>query len=415
MSRQNERMRMRTKIAIAVCGVVVAAHIGTSSTGATAAERGAGHRPAYAGKLQKRIPALMKANAIPGVVVLIRSPSGGNWSGTFGTAEIGRKVPMSLNDHFRIGSNTKTMTSTVILQLVEEGKLELDDPIAKFRPDVPNGRNITIAQLSAMRSGLYSYSFDPGFNATLDAQPEKAWTPDELLRIAFAHPPSFAPGARYEYSNTNIVLLGTVIEKVTGMSASKAFEERIFRPLKMRHSSLPKRTRSALPTPFPRGYQFGTNVATIDSYALAPAEAQAALTGTLEPIDQTNANPSWAWTAGGAISTPRDLARYVKALVGGGLLDKRMQKLRLRSIRPIAPGRVGGVGYGLGITEFAPGIIGHDGQIPGYSSFMVYNAKTDDTIIVGANLAASPVNGENAAVLVAKSIIGTLYGPSVLP
>jgi D-alanyl-D-alanine carboxypeptidase len=77
------------------------------------------------------------------------------------------------------------MTSTVILQLVQEGKLALDDPIGKYIPNVPNGDKLTIAQLSEMRSGLYSYSFDPGFNQTLDENPQKAWTPEELLAIAF--------------------------------------------------------------------------------------------------------------------------------------------------------------------------------------------------------------------------------------
>ncbi len=109
----------------------------------------------------------MKANAIPGVV-LITSPSRGNWSHTFGTAVIGRHVPMSLRNRFRIGSNTKTMTSTVILQLVEEHRLKLNDPISKFVSGVPNGRHITIAELSEMRSGLFSHTFDPGFNATRD-------------------------------------------------------------------------------------------------------------------------------------------------------------------------------------------------------------------------------------------------------
>lgn len=405
---------MRTQMAVAVCGLTVAVCASPASSSAKATGRPA-DQPAYATKLQKAIPGLMKANAIPGVVVLIKSPSRGNWSATFGTAAIGKKAPMSLGDHFRIGSNTKTMTSTIILQLVQEGKLELDDPISKFRPDVPNGDNITIAQLSEMRSGLYSYSFDPGFNATLDKDPEKAWTPDELLTIAFSHPPDFAPGAEYEYSNTNIVLLGLVIEQITGMSASKAFQRRIFGPLKMQHSSLPTKTVSKIPAPRPQGYQFGTNVATIDSYALPPAQVPAALAGRLKPINQTNANPSWAWTAGAAISTPRDLARYVKALVGGGLLDKRTQKLRLDSIQPTVAGQPDGVGYGLGLAQFAPGIIGHDGQIPGYSSFMVYNLETRDTIIIGSNLAASPVNGEGAAVLVAKTIIGTLYGAADVP
>lgn len=407
-------MRSKVMVAVAACGVTLAAWGGASSA-AVRTTGGRAQRPAYARVLKRQIPQLMKANAIPGVVVLIRSPSRGNWSSTIGTARIGTHVPMSLRNSFRIGSNTKTMTSTVILQLVQEHKLKLNDPISKFVPGVPNGQNITIAELSEMRSGLYSYTFDPGFNATLDKQPHKAWTPTELLRIAFAHPPDFAPGTQYEYCNTNIVLLGLVVQKLTGMSASQAFQKRIFGPLGLRHTFLPKRADWAIPAPHAQGYQFGTNVATINSYALPPAQAAAAVAGRLKPINDTNASPSWAWTAGGAISTPDDLARYVKALVGGGLLDKRLQRLRLHSIRPTAPGQPNGIGYGLGIVQFAPHIFGHDGQIPGYSSFMAYDLKTHDTIIISTNLAASPVSGENAAVVIGKTILATLYGKAVLP
>lgn len=407
-------MRSKVVVTFALCGATVAVWGGASS-GDARRTSARGHRPGYAVTLQRRIPQVMKANAIPGIVVLIRSPSRGNWSHTFGTAVIGKHVPMSLRNRFRIGSNTKTMTSTVILQLVQEHRLNLNDPISKFVSGVPNGQHITIAELSEMRSGLFSYTFDPGFNATLDRRPRKAWTPRELLRIAFSHPADFAPGTQYEYSNTNIVLLGLVIQKLTHMSASRAFQQRIFRPLGMTHTVLPQRTMWAIPGPHAQGYQFGTNVATIKSYALPPAQRRAALSGRLKPVNDTRASPSWAWTAGGAISTPADLARYVKALVGGGLLDRRLQRLRLHSIRPIVPGQRNGVGYGLGIAQFAPGILGHDGQIPGYSSFMVYDTRTHDTIIVAANLAASPVSGEPAAVMVAETIIGKLYGKSALP
>ncbi|WP_308466596.1 serine hydrolase domain-containing protein [Rathayibacter soli] len=406
--------KYKTAIAAVALSAVLAVSGCTAASGGTPTRTPA-TPPTYAASLQKQIPAIMKANAIPGVVVLITSPKQGDWSQTFGTAVLGKTVPMSLNDYFRIGSNTKTMTSTIILQLVQEGKLALDDPISKFRPDVPNGQNITIAQLSEMRSGLYSYSFDPAFNATLDNDPGKAWTPDELLSIAFSHPADFAPGAKYEYSNTNIVLLGTVIEKLTGMSAAEAFQKRIFGPLGLTHSSLPANTDASLPSPHAQGYQFGTNVETINSYAVPAAQLPKALDGTLKPINNTDANPSWAWTAGGAISTPHDLAVYVKALVGGGLLDAKMQKIRLDSIQPVVAGQKNGVGYGLGIAQFAPDILGHDGQIPGYSTFMVYDLKTGDTIIVGSNLAASPVDGQPAAVDVAKGIIATLYGSAAVP
>lgn len=403
----------RALLAVVVCALAVAL-AGVASNGSAAAA--ASKQPAYAAKLRTELPAAMKANAVPGIAVLIDSPSRGNWRGTFGTAEIGKQVPMKMSDLFRIGSNTKTMTSTVILQLVEEGKLKLNDPIGKFVPGVPNGKKITIRELAEMRSGLYSYSFDPGFNKTLDTQPKKAWKPSELLKIAFSHKPNFAPGAQYEYSNTNIVLLGVVIEKLTGETASEAFQERIFGPLKMKHSSLPEPNEWKIPGPHAQGYQFGTNVATIESYAVPKAEQAAALDGSLLPLNYTNSNPSWAWTAGGAISTPAELATYAKALgTGKGLLSPKMQKVRMNSLRPIVPGAKTGVEYGIGLAQFAPGIVGHDGQVPGFSSFMAYDIETGDTIILAANLSASPVTGENAAVELAKVIIATLYGGGDVP
>lgn len=366
------------------------------------------NQPAYAATLQPRIAQVMKDNVIPGAVVLIKSPSQGDWAASFGTGTIGQDAPVSVDDYFRIGSNTKTMTSTVILQLAQEGRLKLDDPVAKYRKGVPNGDKITIAQLSEMRSGLYSYTFDYQQNETLDRDPGKAWTPDELLSIAFAHPVNFAPGEKFEYSNTNIVLLGVIIEQLSGMPVSQAFQQRIFTPLGLTHTSLPANTDSSIPEPHPRGYSFGTNVSTMDTFALPPAEQAAALAGTLKPNDETNANPSWAWTAGGAISTVGDLAVYVKALVGGGLLNEKTQKLRLDSIQPTNPANPAAAGYGLGIARFGP-LIGHDGQIPGYMTFMGYDPKTGLTLAIGTNLATVP-SGEGSALAVLRAILPVFYG-----
>ena len=397
-------LRSVAAVAAALSLVAVAGCGSDGSSDESSSTTVAANAPAYAATLEADLLDAMKANAIPGVIILVKSREQGDWSSTLGTAEIGKDVAMAIDDHFRIGSNTKTMTSTVILQLVQEGKLKLDDPVSKYIPNVPNGDTITIANLSEMRSGLYSYTSDPGFNQTLDSDPKKAWTPQELLDIAFSHPVNAAPGGDFDYCNTNIVLLGLIIEQLTGMSASEAFQERIFEPLGLTHSSLPANTDWSIPDPHPFGYQFGTNVETIESYAVPKAELPAALDGSLLPIDNTDANPSWAWTAGGAISTADDLAVYVKAMVGGGLLDAATQKVRMDSIRSMSPSS----GYGLGIAQFGP-TYGHDGQLPGFSSFMVYDPVADITIIIGTNLSASPVDGENAAVVLGKAVIGALY------
>lgn len=410
-------MGHRTGIAACVAaGLLIVTGCGTSTdtTGTSTQSTASGAEPAYAAAIRPVITTLMKDNAIPGAVVVVKSAKQGDWVAAFGTRAIDTNEPIKVDDYFRVGSNTKTMTSTVILQLAQDGKLSLDDPIDKYWPGVPNGDRITIAQLNEMRSGLYSYTFDPQFNAALDNEPQKVWTPEELLAIAFAHPVNFEPGEKFEYSNTNFILLGLVIEKLTKMTAAESFQKRIFEPLSLEHTSLPAPTDSSIPDPHPQGYAFGTNVSTIDTFALPPAEQAEAVAGTLKPSNQTNINVSWAWTAGGAISTAADMATYVKALVGGGLLDAKMQKTRLDSIQPIDPADPDQAGYGLGIVRFGTHLIGHDGQLPGFMTFMGHDPASDLTIVVATNLATVP-SGEGSALVLVKGMLPTFYGADALP
>ena len=164
--------------------------------------------------------------------------------------EAGEERPPPADTHFRIASVTKTMTAAVILQLAQEGKLSLDDPVSKYVPDVPNGDHITLAQLLEMRSGLYSFTDAPELATSMDDDPTKVWTPQELLDIAFAQPPNFAPGAEYEYSNTNYVLLGLIVEQLDGQPLATVFEERLFEPLGMTDTLLPAATSNAIPEPY---------------------------------------------------------------------------------------------------------------------------------------------------------------------
>ena len=293
--------------------------------------------PAYASALRPKLQQIFTDTLTPGAVVLVRSPELGDWTATFGTRALGSADPVTLADHVRIGSNTKTWTGTVILQLVQEGKLTLDDPVSKFRPDVPNGQHLTITELLNMRSGLYNYTESLELNQTLDTNPTKAWTPDELLGIAYKNPPYFPPGQGFHYSNTNSVLLGLIIEKLTGNPVEQEFHRRIFTPLGLRNTRFPPRTSNALPAPYPNGYQFGTNVETMATQVLPPDQQAAARAGILKPLDATHDNPSWGWTAGAGISTAEDLARYAQALVGGGLLNDAMQHSAWPASAPSIP------------------------------------------------------------------------------
>src|SRR6185295_20153033 len=135
------------------------------------------------------------------------------------------------------------------------------------------------------------------------------------------------------------------IEKLTGHPVEQEFQRRIFTPLGLRNTQLPPRTSNALPAPHPNGYQFGSNVETMATQVLPADQQAAAKAGILKPLDATDGNPSWAWTAGSGISTAEDLARYAQALVGGGLLNDAMQKQRLASIRQINPADPKSPGY----------------------------------------------------------------------
>ncbi|BDX33656.1 D-Ala-D-Ala carboxypeptidase [Mycobacterium antarcticum] len=367
--------------------------------------------PAYAEALHDELPAILRDNGIPGAIVLVRSREKGDWTATFGVAGIGSKVPPSIDDHVRIGSITKTLTTTVILQLQEEGMLEITHPISRYLPWVPNGDNITIHQLAEMRSGLYSYTSDPAFSATLEERPDTVWAPRQLLDVAFAHPPNFAPGRQYEYSNTNYVLLGLVIEELTGMSAASALQTRIFDPLGLRDTALPAADDSALPSPYPRGYMWGPN----EAYEgpLPEAQQKAALTGALAPADHTNDNPSWAWTAGAVTSRAADVADFIEAIVGGSLLDETSRQWRLASLKPMDPSAAGpaaelGFGtYGFGLEGAGP-MYGHPGNIVGFSGLAVHDPKAGNTVVILATVYLT-LQGESPQNVLFTPIFRQLY------
>jgi D-alanyl-D-alanine carboxypeptidase len=392
---------------IAATAVVLAAMVpgpaGASPSSATASSE----NPSYVAALRPELDELISDLAITGAVVLVRSPELGNWSTAIGTRTWHGTEPVTLADHIRIGSNTKTWTGTVILQLVDEGRMSLDDPVSKYRPDVPNGDDITIAQLLDMSSGLANYSTNLELNQQQDDNPGRAWTPEELLAMGLAEPPAFPPGEGFLYSNTNYVLLGLIIEQLTGVPVAEAFQTRIFCPLGLTQTSFPALTDASIPEPHPQTYTFGTNVGTIDSLVLSPEVQAGARAGTLEPMDVTDLNPSWAWTAGAGISTAEDLADYVEALVGGCLLSPELQQERISSVQPLDPDDPASPGYGLALARFGP-VYGHSGELPGTNSFMGHDPVRDITVVTWASPAPA-ADGRGPAVELAKAVIAELY------
>src|SRR5215470_37669 len=213
-------------------------------------------KPIDQAALQSTVDKTARELPVPGAVVVLRTPQG-EFTVTSGTTMVGSTTPPRADTHFRIASNTKTMTAAVIVLLAQEGKLGLGDPVSKYLPDVPNGDKITIAELLKMRSGLYNYNDAPELSASLDRDPTRVWSPHDVLAIAFKHAPYFPPGTAFRYCNTNYVLLGLIAEKLDGKPLASCFQDRLFGPLGLKETLLPASTSNTIPDPYSHGYIYG--------------------------------------------------------------------------------------------------------------------------------------------------------------
>lgn len=403
--------RLRARLIAAVTAVVLVAagcttstdstsSTGTSNTGTSSSESGAS-----LDRLTPIVRDLLDDMSVPGAVVLVDTGEQ-RYLEAFGTRSIDGGDPVETGDHFRIGSITKTMTGTALLQLVAEGQVALDDPVADYLPDVPGGDRITITDLLDMRSGLDSYTTEVSFNRVLDEDPTRVWEPRELAALGTALPPVGEPGTTFLYSNTNTVLAGLIVEEVTGTDLGTRLRETLFDPLDLAGTRFPAITDNSLTDPHPQGYLYGTNVSTIESAALPEPEVAQARAGTLLPNDVTDMNPSWGWAAGAGISTAQDLARWVEALVGGGLLPDELQRTRIESVVPIDPDNPDSASYGLALARFGP-MLGHDGSLPGFQSFLGHDPETGTTLVVLTTLQFAP-DGRAPANEVARLIMASL-------
>lgn len=271
-----------------------------------------------------------------------------------GVADVATGRPRSVDEHFRIGSVTKLFTATMLLQLVAEGRVELDE---------------SCRQLLNHTSGIFDYGDDPGFlsaftGTTFLATRFRSYDPDELVALAMTHPPTSAAGTTWQYSNTNYLLAGQIIERVTGSTYAEELHHRIARPLGLTGTHMPG-SQTALPRPHARHY----------SPLMVPGATQ---------HDVTELNASYAWAAGGVISTLMDLTRFLAALLGGHLLPPVLQEQLLTE----APDS----NYGLGIMSWPLSdgrtVWGHNGMIHG--SFTVAAGTRD-----GAQVAAVNVNSDD--------------------
>ena len=315
-------------------------------------------------KLQRALDEIVAAGA-PGAIALVREGDR-TIRLTSGYADLKTKTPMRATDRFRVGSITKTFVATVVLQLVGERKLRLTDSVERWLPGlVPNGRAITVRQLLNHTSGLFSYDEDREFLAAADRDLLRQWTPRELVAIATAHEPHFAPGAGWSYSGTGYIVLGLIVEKASGNSLGSELRRRIFAPLRLRATSLPTAPRIA------GRYAHG--------YYVRPLK------------DVSVGSPSVAWAAGALVSNADDLAEFFRALLRGRLLRPGLLQAMETTIKS-GPGA--GHGLGLGAVRLPCGTVwGSSGGVPGYSthSYSSKDGRRQAVLLVNVTGRAPPV------------------------
>lgn len=289
----------------------------------------------------------------------------------FGSRGPERKTPITLDARFRVGTVSKLFTAVVILSLVEEDRLSLEQSVAGWFPELPRGESITVGHLLQHSSGVAEYRSSPF--ATLGAvlRPGRRWEPEEILRRIVRSQPEFEPGTGYDYSNSNYVLLGIVAERVTGESFSSLLERYITEPLGLSDTYL---------APAPRGPETEKLLTGYD-YDLLPF-------GNHRIVPDNSAWPSWAFTAGGIVSTPEDMARFLSSLFEGRLLSTRSVDLMTEYSPATQEQLPAMVGYGLGmrVLEIRGDLFyGHTGTIPGFGALLVYWPERSTAIAMAAN------------------------------
>lgn len=336
--------------------------------------------------LNRRISNRVAQLQIPGVVVDV-SRGSKSWTASYGVSDLDTRQKMAANMHVRVGSVTKTFVTTAALILADRGKIDLDAPVSKYVKGVPHGDEITVWMLGSMTSGLPSYTFDPKFQKDIFTNPESRYTADQLLALAFKLPMQSKPGTEFYYCNTNTIILGKIISRVTGKPLPMALYDTILGPLQLTHTVWP--TDGQMPSPYAHGYTLQNLVG--------------------RRTDATFNDPSWANAAGELISTTVDLRKWARTLGSGSLLKPATQARRLEfnGLKPNSKEKY----YGFGMGK-AAGWVGHTGTLPGYNVCCYYLPSQDLTIVTIANsdmptkdgLPASAIMMEITKVLTPKNV-----------
>lgn len=304
----------------------------------------------------------MTRDGVPGAFILVDHPDGSAEFLTAGVADLATGALMSPDSHYRIGSSTKTFTAVVVLQLVAEGRLALDAPVAAWVPefDLPHAEVLTVEHLLRMRSGLFDFEDHPSLLGDLDAH-RVAVSLQQVLEMGLRGRPTFRPGDRFEYCNTNFCLLERIVERVTGRTLGEELAERVLAPLHMCTHDLPVRGHLSLPEPFIRGY---------DRTGGGWQDCSEEFFGRGD---------------GAIISTALDVSRFFRGLLGGLLLPPPLLNQMMTIVRDDPPPRFA---YGLGlIADELPSEVvwGHSGGGFGYRHWPFLSWETQTFAVFRVN------------------------------
>jgi D-alanyl-D-alanine carboxypeptidase len=315
--------------------------------------------------LKTKLAAKLQAMECPGALVGIFPDEGEPQRYALGVADVKTGEPIRLDMHMRVGSVMKPFLGTVVLQLASEGKVSLDDPISKYVDNVPRGDFITLRMLGRNTSGLFNTIENKKFQRAIMAEPERQWTPHEILEFNETYESYNQPGEAWRYSNTNAVLLGLVIEKATGHTLAEALEKRVIEPLRLVGAGVP--ARAELPAPTPRAYRNGYPDKVIGYGNVF--------------YDVSNYSAAWTGAAGNLYATLDDLGRAAKPIAMGELLDDAGRAELHDWMKTPYPG----VEYGFMMYR-RDGGVGHTGDVPGFNAYMVYVPQLRSSVVALTNL-----------------------------
>jgi D-alanyl-D-alanine carboxypeptidase len=314
--------------------------------------------------LQRALDTARTRIPTPGISVAIRTRDGRMWLGTSGARQLSPRRPVTEETVFSIASITKTFVAAVVLQLVDEGKLSLDDRLSRFVPDFPRARRITIRMLLDHTSGIHNYFESPAYGRAVFRDPTKRWTTEEILELAGT--PYCRPGACFHYSNTNFVLLGEVVHKVTGRPVWRLIRSRILDPLGLDDTWYQPEER--IPSNAAHGHLWAGGRSFYDQ------------TGTSHALPHMSA-ATVAGPAGAMASNAEDLARWAVVLYGSDLVVAPEMLEEMTDFRPRDE-------YGLGMrTRVFEGrrAFGHGGSLRGYEDQVWYFPREGVSIALLSN------------------------------